>query len=194
MRTLSLCCLLHLKITEQFNLNLVLRFFFSAVRTFSQNLGSPNTQHRLYSHNTFFPLDESNPRAKQIKPSTALTVSYNLLHPGSSTSLPLQYVYSLLSFTHYLASGLVSPLTLKQPFIPSNQLYLGLPLSLLPSSSARFIFFTNFSSSILSICQKSPQDCCFPLFTQASLKPTSSPKLFIPHSISPCHTTHTPQT
>ena len=34
----------------------------------------------------FYPSDESILRAKQIKTSTALTVSYNLLYPGSSTS------------------------------------------------------------------------------------------------------------
>ena len=36
----------------------------------------------------FYPSDESNPRTKQIKTSTALIVSNNLLHPESSISPP----------------------------------------------------------------------------------------------------------
>ena len=42
--------------------------FFQQIRVLSQKFGvTQHTQHRLYSHNTFFPSDESNPRAKQIK-------------------------------------------------------------------------------------------------------------------------------
>ena len=86
-----------------------MKFFFSAVRALSQKFGvTQHTQHRLYSHNTFFLQMSQIPERSRSKTSTALTVLYNLLHPGSSTSSPPTIrLHSLLSFTHSLASGML---------------------------------------------------------------------------------------
>ena len=59
------------------------------------------------------------PERSRSKASTALTVLYNLFHPGSSTSPSTIRLHCLLSFTHSLASGMLSCLSLKQPFTPS---------------------------------------------------------------------------
>ena len=125
---------------KSYRLTVQKQSFFSAVRAFSQKFGvTQHTQHRLYSHNTFFLKMSPIPERSRLKTSTALTVSYNLLHPGSPTSPPTIRLHSLLSFTHSLASAMVSSPSLKQPFTPSIHLLLGLPLPLLPSTSARYI-------------------------------------------------------
>ena len=114
--------------------------FFSAISALSKKFGSTqHTQHRLYSHNTFILQMSQIQKRNRLKTPTALPVSYNLLHPGPSTSPPSNNIrlYSFLSFMHSLASGMVSPLSLKQSFTPSIPLLLGLHLLLLPSASAR---------------------------------------------------------
>ena len=61
--------------------------FFSAIRASFQKFGvTQHTQHRPYSHNTFFLQMSRIPERSRTKTSTALAVSYNLLHPGSSMS------------------------------------------------------------------------------------------------------------
>ena len=64
-------------------------FFFSDKSAFPKIWGHPaHTQQRLYSHNTFILKMSQIPERSRSKPSTALTVSYNLLHPESSTCPP----------------------------------------------------------------------------------------------------------
>ena len=112
-----------------------LSFFFSAVRAFSQKFGvTQHTQHRLYSHNTFILQMSQIPERSRSKTSTALTVSYNCFTLDHLRRPPTIRLHSLLSFTHSLASGMLRPLSFKQPFTQSIHLLLGLPLSLLPST------------------------------------------------------------
>ena len=74
-------------------------YFFSTIRVFSQTIGvTQHIQHGLYSHNTFFPSDESNPRAKQIKTSNIHTFNC-FIKPAASPWIiyvaPEQYVSTL---------------------------------------------------------------------------------------------------
>ena len=136
-------------------------FFFSS---FPKNLGLPNTQHRLYSHNTFvFHQMSQIPERSRSKTSTALTVSSTCFALDHLRRPPTIRLHSLLSFTHALASGMLSPLSLKQPFTPSIHLVYGLPLRLFPSTSARYIFFTNLSPTILSTCPNHRRTAASPL-------------------------------
>ena len=124
-------------------------FFFSSKGVLPKIWGHPtHTQHFC------FPTDESNPRAKQIKNIHSFNCFIKPALPWIIYVAPQRYIYlhSLLSFTHSLASGMLSPLSLKQPFTPSIHLLLGLPLLQFPSTSASFIFFTNLSPSIFSTC------------------------------------------
>ena len=147
-------------------------FFFSAITGAFPNLGSPCTVHTA-----------------DQKTSTALTVSHNLDHLRRPP--PTIQLHSLLPFRHTFVSGMVSPRSLKQPFseafTPSIHLLFGLPLPCYPPPLLDKSFSLTSVSHHSFNMSKPLQDYCFPSFTQASLKPTSSPNLFILHSSSPCH-------
>ena len=108
-------------------------FFFGNKGVFPKIWGHPaHTAEALLTQH-FFPSDELNLRAKQIKN----VHSFNcFIQPASPWIIyvappPMIRLHSLLSFTPSLASGMLSPLSLKQPFTPSIHLLLGLPLLLL---------------------------------------------------------------
>ena len=73
----------------------ILKSFFLAVRAFSQKFGVTQHSIRLYAHNTFFPSDESNPRAKQIKNIHSFNCFIQPASPWIIYIAPQRYVSTL---------------------------------------------------------------------------------------------------
>ena len=102
--------------------------FFSKLRAIFQYMGSPRLQHTSSTQTTLLSFRRINTlRVKQIKFPIMSVISYNLLPSKLFTSPSYNTpLHSLLSFTHTLASWMVSPLMFKQPFTSSIYRFLGM--------------------------------------------------------------------
>ena len=109
--------------------------FFLAIRGLSQKCGvTPPSIGSTHATLLFFRWVKSQREADQNIHSFNRFIQSASLCMDHLRCPAIIHLHSLLSFTHSLASGIVSPLSLKQPFTPSIHLLLGLPLPLLPST------------------------------------------------------------